>query len=157
MWPNYSSQILNWGWKTHHQSRALVESNPLFFFLLSSTRHSFETHGGVISLPPPLPRRVITWPCRGWGWNALAHLLNILENSYCLRIWRYYEHMTISRYSFVQFCSNVSICFRTLVKFTLATPKQFCPAFTVYWLSLAQCLLCIRDLQPIQRWARCSA
>ena len=40
----------------HHQSRVLVESNPLFLFLLSSTTLGFQTPGGVIH-PPPLHRR----------------------------------------------------------------------------------------------------
>ena len=47
-------QILTWDQKTHYQSRVLVESNPLFF-PLSSTTLSFQTRGGVAS-PPVRPR-----------------------------------------------------------------------------------------------------
>ena len=45
-----------WDQKAHQQSWALVQSNPLFFFSLSSTTLSFEKRGESYHQPPPPAR-----------------------------------------------------------------------------------------------------
>ena len=50
---------------TTNREYLLVESNPLFFFSLSSTTFSFETSGGSYPPPPARPRYEIAVHERG--------------------------------------------------------------------------------------------